>query len=400
VLSYPYLVQRDASGETLQPIEHRERAYDESWLQELLRRHPDILPVAEVEPIFYPLVPIGREVPTETGAIDNLFISHRGYLVLVETKLWRNPEAKREVVAQAIDYARAVSKWNYSRLDQVARAYTRTYEDLEMGLAEWVEKQCGPIEGGRFFFEETVAKNLRLGRFLTLIVGDRIRQSVVEMLSYVNKYPHLATDVGLVELQCYRWKQEEKWPLLVVPSIVARTEVVERSIIQVTLRQSGDYQVDVQQERADEEDRGRRRVTLTEEAFWELLKEQAPEAYEIARRLIEGYRERDGITIGPMESSVVVRLDIQGAGQRASLFFIDKNGTLRVWPGTIRSQLALAGFQRALVDPYEARTRDILNMGKARKEFAHSIVKVDLDAFTAAVDAFIEQVRLAEPPDE
>ena len=395
--AYPYLVHKDASGESLQPIEHRERMYAEAWLQELLRGNPEILPVAEIEPIFYPLVPIGREVPTGTGAIDNLFISHRGYLVLVETKLWRNPEAKREVVAQAIDYASAVSKWNYSLLDEVARGYTREYEDTEMGLANWVEKQCGPIEGGRLFFEETVAKNLRLGRFLTLIVGDRIRRSVIEMLSYINKYPHLATDVGLVELQCYRWKKEKDWPLLVVPSIVARTEIVERSVIQVTLKQDGTYQVDAQQERVEEKDRGRRRVTLTEEAFWELLEEQAPDAYEIARQLIDGYRERDGISIDPMESSIVARLDVQGTGRRVSLFFINKNGALCVWPGTIRNQLALAEFQPALAGSYDAHTRDILNMDKSRWDLARSIAEVDIDEFISAVDAFIEKVQLAEP---
>ena len=83
----PVLITKDASGEKLQPIDIRNQAYDEAWLQELLREHPDILPVAEIEPIFQPLTPIGRETPTETGAIDNLFVSHRGYLVLVETDI-------------------------------------------------------------------------------------------------------------------------------------------------------------------------------------------------------------------------------------------------------------------------------------------------------------------------
>jgi hypothetical protein len=395
--AYPYLVHKDTSGESLQPVEHRERTYDEAWLQELLRQNPDILPVAEIEPIFSPLIPIGREVVAETGAIDNLFISHRGYLVLVETKLWRNPEARREVLAQAIDYASAASKWNYSRLDEVTRRYTQKYEYVEMGLTDWVEKQCGPIEGGQLFFEETVAKNLRLGRFLTLVVGDRIRRSVIEMLSYINKYPHLATDVALVELQCYRWKKGKDWPLLVVPSIVARTEVVERSVIQVTLRQDGTYQVDARQERVEEKDKRRRGVLLSEEAFWELLEEQTPDALETARQLIERYREKDGISIEPTESSIVARLDIQDTGRRLSLFFLNKNGALCVWPATIRNQLALAEFQRALTDSYEDYMRDILHMDKARKDFAYPVAKVDTDKFTSAVDAFIEKVQLAEP---
>ena len=394
--TYPFLINRDGSGERLQPVEKREPMYDEAWLQELLRKHPDILPTAEMELVFYPLIPIGREVVTETGAIDNLFISHRGYLVLVETKLWRNPEAKREVVAQAIDYGSSVSKWNYSRLNEVARAYTRRYEDSELDLLDWVERQYGPVEGGRHFFEETVAKNLRLGRFLTLIVGDRIRQSLVEMLNYVNRYPHLATDVALVELRCYRWKQEQDWPLLVIPSIVARTEVVERSIIQVTVQQEGMYQVDVRQEGTEDRTGVRKRVTLTEEAFWELLMEQAPGEYKAIRSLIDRYRGRDSITIDTAESSIVVRLDIQDTGQQASIFFVNKSGQLCTWPGTIANQLAKAGLDPGLAESYGDRMRGIMKMSKDRKDFARSIANVNVDEFAAAVDTFIEQIQVAE----
>ena len=59
--SYPFLIDADASGESLNAIDNRERAYHELWLQELLRRHPDILPVAEIEPVFYPLVKAGLD---------------------------------------------------------------------------------------------------------------------------------------------------------------------------------------------------------------------------------------------------------------------------------------------------------------------------------------------------
>ena len=124
--SIPFLINDDTSGQSLHPIGSIKGIKNETWLQELLRRHPGILPVAQIEPVFSPLVPIGREVTIETGAIDNLFISHRGYLVLVETKLWQNPEAKREVLAQAIDYGSSLSKWTYERLNNVVKDYTQS----------------------------------------------------------------------------------------------------------------------------------------------------------------------------------------------------------------------------------------------------------------------------------
>ncbi|MCC7020824.1 MAG: hypothetical protein IT332_13765 [Ardenticatenales bacterium] len=75
-----------------------EASYNEDWLQQLLFEHPQLLPVAEIEPWFDGLLPVARELPTAAGPLDLLFINPRGYLTLVETKLWRNPTARREVV--------------------------------------------------------------------------------------------------------------------------------------------------------------------------------------------------------------------------------------------------------------------------------------------------------------
>jgi len=397
--AHPFLINKDSTGQRLEPIDIQEKAYDETWLQNVLRLQPEILPVAEIESIFYPLVPIGREVAAGTGAIDNLFISHRGYLVLVETKLWRNPEAKREVVAQAIDYGSSLSNWNYDRLNEVVKGYTKKFENNELDLADWVEKRCGPMEGGRSFFEETVVKNLRLGRFLTLIVGDRIRQSVIEMLNYYgNKYPHLATDIALVELYCYRWTSKgESWSLLVVPNIVARTEIVERSIVQVTVSPAGTYQIESQQEKAKLEMEGRKRVTLTEEAFWELLKKQSPNDYDGIHNLIDKYRARDGVEIDPTEKGIAVRLYIQDTGQQAALFFVNTNAEVWVWPETVRRQLEKAGFDRNLADSYRTQIRHVFELPEKRVEFGRPVRQVNIEKFTSTVDAFIQNIQLAKP---
>ena len=186
-------------------------------------------------------------------------------------------------------------------------------------MIEWVEKACWPVEGGRDFFEDTVAKNIRLGRFLILIVGDKIRQSLIDMLNYVSKYPHLATGVILVELSCYQWEtQKSSWPLLVVPSVVARTEIVERSVIQITLDGKGAHQIDVKQEKAEEKGK-RKRVTLTEEAFWGLLKNRSPKNYDMVRQIISEYRDRDGIQIEPAEGSMIIRKE-----HRCQVYTLDR----------------------------------------------------------------------------
>ena len=390
---YPFLVNEKTSGRRLQPIEGKGQGYDEAWLQELIRKHPDTLPVAEIEPVFSPMIAIGREVSTETGVIDNLFISHRGYLILVETKLWKNPEARREVVAQVIDYAVSLSKWNYERLNNVSREYTKKYEDAELDLVDWVEKQLGPVEGGRDFFEEIVAQNLRLGRSLALIVGDRIRQSIVEMVDHVNKYPGLALNIALVELQGYRVEKGHRWPLLIVPSIVSHTEIVERSVVQVTVMEGKTPEVSVRQEKVKAEDIGRKRVSLTEEAFWELLRKRVPSHYEVMKNLIDELKGKTGIEVVPRENSIVIRLNLHGTGQMASLFFVTTDAKLCVWPKTLANQLSSAGFDTTLAEDYDHQMREILQMPEHRTDLSRSISEVNVEKFKTSVDQLIREIR-------
>jgi hypothetical protein len=92
-------------------------AYDEAWLQRLIMSHPRVLPVDQIERAFEDLIPICMELPTTSGGyLDNLLITPRGDLALIECKLWRNPEARREVVGQIIDYAKDLSAWTYEKL--------------------------------------------------------------------------------------------------------------------------------------------------------------------------------------------------------------------------------------------------------------------------------------------
>lgn len=97
---------------------------NEAWLRDTLFEHPDILPVSDLEPAFGPLLPLCRELRTEAGPLDLCFINGEGRLTLVECKLWRNPEARRKVIAQVLDYARAISRWTYADLQRQVSAAT------------------------------------------------------------------------------------------------------------------------------------------------------------------------------------------------------------------------------------------------------------------------------------
>jgi hypothetical protein len=89
----------------LYSISKKEKIFTENWLQELLIVNPNFLPIHEINSTLGKLIPLGREVSVTAGSIDNLYATTEGIICIVETKLWRNPEAHRTVVAQVLDYA-------------------------------------------------------------------------------------------------------------------------------------------------------------------------------------------------------------------------------------------------------------------------------------------------------
>jgi hypothetical protein len=70
----------------------------ENFIQDLVHRHPEVIPMADIEPAFTPLISVCKELPTEAGYLDNLWITPAGGIVLGECKLVKNPQARREVV--------------------------------------------------------------------------------------------------------------------------------------------------------------------------------------------------------------------------------------------------------------------------------------------------------------
>lgn len=113
----PLVVKRSEHGGTVVRLERLPREtvsaegarYDEQWLQHLIHAHPELLPITEIEPAFEPAIAVCTELPTSRGYIDNFFVTPTGNLLFAECKLWRNPEARRQVVAQVMDYIESLT---------------------------------------------------------------------------------------------------------------------------------------------------------------------------------------------------------------------------------------------------------------------------------------------------
>ncbi len=141
------------------------KTFNEDWIQKLIHDNPSILPISEIDTGFTPAISIGREVSTTVGYIDNLFISPDGYLTVVETKLWRSPEARREVVGQILDYAKELNKWTFLDLDNTVKHFNQLYNNNTDGLLTTVRKHIELDEDDEKFFIASVPKSVSIFTF-------------------------------------------------------------------------------------------------------------------------------------------------------------------------------------------------------------------------------------------
>jgi len=198
-------------------------AVSEATIQQLIHDNPVCLPIAEVDPMFVGPVPICMELNTPAGPIDNFMVTPSGLPVLVECKLWRNPEMRRQVVSQILDYAKELSRWSASDLQ---RESSRRLDRSGNVLLELVREAGHEVDEADF--NDALTANLRRGRFLLLIVGDGIREGVEAIAEYLQAHAGLHFTLGLVELPIFVTPSGER---LVTPRVLARTETVLRTVV-------------------------------------------------------------------------------------------------------------------------------------------------------------------------
>lgn len=198
--------------------------FSEKWLKEALYANPQSLPIKEIDPHIGKLIPICTEIETGAGPADILYVTVTGQLVLIETKLWRNPEARREVVAQILDYAKQLTGWTFD--DLARQAAITTGKGSNYLLSRF--KEFAP-DADEAAFVDGINLSLRTGDFLLLIVGDGIRSGAEGLIGFIERYGNLRFGFGLIEVAAFKLPYNEG--ILLQPRILARIEILQRTVL-------------------------------------------------------------------------------------------------------------------------------------------------------------------------
>lgn len=277
-----------------------------------------------------------------------MFVAPTGKVTIVETKLWRNPEATRQVVAQILDYATRVSSWSYQEFeDRCKRAMAPAPLDGK-SLYTLVRERFPDETPSESDFVDSVQKSLRTGRFLLLIVGDGIHEGLTELLSALHTHPRLLFTFGLVELQVFN-DPDAPTSRLVVPHVVAHSTEVVRAVVRVETTGHADVTVELEDPNDAGENQPRRRA-LSEDEFFE--KVPSGSISRTIRTILTSARSL-GAIVQPRGGSVSVRLnDPSGTKQKLTLFVVTTAG--EIYTGWLSRQLENIGSDKQIASDWIA----------------------------------------------
>jgi len=399
---HPYIAATNGSTR-LKRIQLNDKLISEGWLQEKLHLFPDILPLDELDPSFRNSISLCREMSVASGRIDNLYLSPTGHLTLVETKLFRNPQARREVVGQIIDYAKDLSRWTFIDLDAAVRVANRSSGRHETGIMELLSQEDLMDVDNEAHMINAIDRGLRRGEMLLLVVGDGIHESVEDMAEYIQVAPQLRFGLGLVELQLYALPEVED--LLIIPRVVTRTREVVRAVVHVNTSAGGLVEVSAEVTKPESEDTGYR-TSIGEATFFEELLVNTDEQ-QVSYALDFLSRSQDaGYVVEWGSSSFSAKYpDPNGSSALISLFVVNRYGGFYLM--ATERQLAKIGVESDLGIQYARRMASVIpgaQPGVGAKSCLRNYMKLPVvgpvaDEVLTTVGWFVERIEGNESND-
>ncbi len=378
--------------------------YNEAWLQDLLHQNPTVFPVDQIEPGFGDLVPLCRELPLmfgagRSGALDNVFVTPSGGLVLVEAKLWRNPEARRSVVAQAMEYAAAVFRMDYLEFEQTVMRARKAEALPGQSIFGLVSQRNAEIDEAEFV--DALSRNLGRGRAIVAVVGDGIREDIAPLAELLQSHAGQRFTFALVELAVFQTPASSV--RLVVPSVLAKTILIERGVVRLD-----DENTRVRIDPPDNAKVGtavitpRRGVSIGEDEFYEILGQRDPQAPALLKNFLD-LAAGLGVYV---DRQAGLNLKHEGAGPRPlNLATISKAGFVDTGPASWWGRVEPAtAYNQLLADAIQGRIGDVkdgeqcaLRTSAGKTPRLTDLLPAHSDAWLSAMDAYIQALVEQDP---
>jgi len=314
----------------------------EQFLQDLVFRCPDAIPMGEIEPGFSPMVSVCTELPVGSASLDNLWLTEDGGIILGECKLVRNPQSRREVVMQALDYAATIAGWSYEDLEQAV--------GKRRGGAKLWDLVRAPHQDGPDLeaeFADAVQHRLRQGQFMVLLILDGVTSGLETLHAYLQSHAGLRVSLAIVEMSLWKGLGDD---VLVVPRVPLKTVLVERGIV---LNKAG-AGVQIVEPKPSAGAAIQKPFTASEAEFFDRLGQRVPGVVDRLKTFLE---EISAYGIEPeFQRSLILRW-VPSADLQGSVGYVDAYGS--VWLGDAYYSAKKFGVEQAGREFVEAVARSI-----------------------------------------
>jgi len=153
----------------------------ETELQDLLSDSPSLIPVDEIREGASPFVVAVREFGLPgSGNTDLLLFNADGEIAIVECKLAANPESRRKVIGQILEYGGYLWRMSYEEVDQ------RIHKLRGKNLADLVAESVADPEWDEEKFRNGVKDSLTNGTFILIIAVDEINEELSRTIRFLN----------------------------------------------------------------------------------------------------------------------------------------------------------------------------------------------------------------------
>jgi hypothetical protein len=208
----------------------------ESYLETALSETPELLCLETKRTGVYQPFAVFNQLSLVTPqgrtiAPDIVLLAASGDVVIVEVKLFANPELRdRRVIAQAIDYASSLSALTE---DGMARLFNGgTDADWATLVSSHFPDEEDPEELAAAFLRNAYDGNVHI-----VVACDKAPKGVYELAKSVSAQSHLSFSLDVVEVTPYVSKDGPADAIMFVPNVRLSTEIVARTAVTVSYEQ-------------------------------------------------------------------------------------------------------------------------------------------------------------------
>jgi hypothetical protein len=205
----------------------QQQFHNESALQNMIYQSPEVIPIDTLgDNLPKPILFVKEAGLPGSGYTDLIGVDRTGGITIVECKLATNPEIRRKVLGQVLEYAAYLWQMQY---DQFERMCCLAEGWNERHLVDVMADKIGDTIGSWSAeeFKDNVASTLERGEFRLIIAVDRITDELKRVTQFLNSRTGGSPQIHVLEMRQFETEDLQ----MVVPDLFGAAPIPPTAVM-------------------------------------------------------------------------------------------------------------------------------------------------------------------------